>query len=205
MSPTEEKIIVSSKSLFMRYGIKSITMDDVARELAISKKTLYQYFSDKNDLVTKVLTHHLDIISNECIKTFVETANPIDQMLAMSRQRAEDMSSMNPALLYDLKKYYPESWTELEKYKTEFIYNHIVANIQKGIEGGWYHNHIKTDIIAHIYVHLVDIMISNGDELKKNYNQKELHLSVITYHLHAVCTKKGLDHLNKRLTEKNHQ
>ncbi|MBX7204025.1 MAG: TetR/AcrR family transcriptional regulator [Bacteroidia bacterium] len=189
----------------MRYGIKSITMDDVARELAISKKTLYQYFSDKNDLVKKVLTHHLEIASNACKKTFEEITNPIDQMLVMSRERAEDMSNMNPALFYDLKKYYPESWIELEKYKTEFIYSHIIKNMQNGIEGGWYHSNIKTDIVAHIYVHLVDMMIGGGDNLKKQYNQKELHLSVINYHLHAVCTKKGLDHLNKRLTEMNHQ
>ena len=189
----------------MRYGIKSITMDDVARELAISKKTLYQYFTDKNDLVKKVFAQHLLHISTACTKTFEESSNPIDQMLSMSMQRAEEMNKMNPALLYDLKKYYPERWQELDKYKNEFIYGRIILNMQKGIEAGLYHDSIKTDIVARIYVHLVDIMIGSENELKKHYNQKELHLSVITYHLRAVCTKKGLDYLNKRLTELNHQ
>ncbi|HLP33433.1 MAG TPA: TetR/AcrR family transcriptional regulator [Bacteroidia bacterium] len=200
-NPVEEKIISTAKGMFMRYGIKSITMDDVARELAISKKTLYQYCTDKNDLVQKVFTRHIEQVSKECSVACIDVSNPIEQLLKLSVMRAEDLNNMHPALLYDLKKYYPEQWQELDKYKNEFIFGMIWKNLEQGKATGLYREDINHEIVARFYVYLVDTVLDVDGLMRKKYDGKILHHEMVTYHLRAICTKKGLDYLNKKIKD----
>ena len=187
----------------MRYGIKSITMDDVARELAISKKTLYQYFADKSDLVKKVFTTHLEFISKQCRTACDQSKGAIDQLLQLSTMRADDLSKMNPSLLYDLKKYYPERWQELDNYKNEFIFNIIENNLRNGIESGLYREDLNREVVARFYVYLVDIVMDADGVMRQKFDVKILHHEMVTYHLRAICTKKGLDYLNKKIKDSN--
>lgn len=176
-------------------------MDDVARELAISKKTLYQFFADKSDLVTKVFTRHIEQVSNECRSVCTNEMHPIEQLLKISEMRAEDLNNMHPALLYDLKKYYPEQWQELDRYKNDFIFGMIQNNLIRGKEMELYRQEFNAEIVARFYVYLVDTVLDAEGIMRKKYEGKMLHLEMVTYHLRAVCTKKGLDYLNKKLKD----
>jgi hypothetical protein len=115
--------------------------------------------------------------------------------------RAEDLNNMHPALLYDLKKYYPEQWQELDRYKNDFIFGMIRNNLEKGTQMGLYREDFNPEVVARFYVYLVDTVLDADGLMHKKYDAKMLHMEMMTYHLRAVCTKKGLDYLNKKLKD----
>ena len=125
MSDNEDikiKILREAETLFMKYGFKSITMDDMSRELGISKKTLYQYFEDKNDLVNQTVKQHLEDQMDEC-KTLEERKNdPITFMLNITDSVSSKRRQINPGVLFDLKKYFKPAWDKLHDFKTNYIF-----------------------------------------------------------------------------------
>ncbi len=104
----KERIIKSALNLFWRYGIKSVTMDDIAKDLGISKRTIYQHYSDKEAILALVIQEEIKSQKCEMEKLDQQASNPIEQMMYSSTQMRDTLSNMNPTLLYDLKKYYPE-------------------------------------------------------------------------------------------------
>ena len=138
-----DEIIVSISTLFMKYGIKSVSMDDVSRELGISKKTLYQYFKDKDELVTKVVEHHAELLSGEMFKMVSENANAIEQLLQVSKFVSQYLKNINPSVTYDLKKYYPQIWKNVNLNNRDYIFNQIKQNMINGIKEGLYRSDIN--------------------------------------------------------------
>jgi len=163
MNEELKKILASARDLYMKYGIKSITMDDVARELAISKKTLYQYVTDKDDLVGKVIDNEILIRQEEICKCFRIGYNAIEELFEISIFMNNLMRNQNPATQYDLKKYYPEHYQKTEKARREGIYEYIHLNLKKGIKEGLYRDDMNKEVIAKLYlwraenVHLDDL------------------------------------------------
>src|SRR5665811_2127221 len=110
MNDELKNILLKVRELYMKYGIKSITMDDVARELGISKKTLYQYVTDKDDLVRKFVDYEIDQKQDEVIRCFNIRFNAIEELFEISFFMNKMMRNQNPATEYDLKKYYPNHY-----------------------------------------------------------------------------------------------
>ena len=115
----------------MKYGVKSLTMDDIARELAISKKTLYLYVVDKDDLVNQAVLMHLNSEEMECNNVFGQSANPIGEMIDLIKWQFKNHGRMNQSALFDLKKYHPESFKEFLAFKDRVIKPRLMANIGK--------------------------------------------------------------------------
>jgi len=120
----------------MMYGIKSITMDDVSRELGMSKKTLYQFVTDKDDLVGKFIDNEIAIRQEEICKCFRTGLNAIDELFEISIFMNKIMRNQNPATEYDLKKYYPEHYQKIVKTRREGIYRYILTNLENGKKEG---------------------------------------------------------------------
>jgi TetR/AcrR family transcriptional regulator, cholesterol catabolism regulator len=190
MDEIKHKILQSAENLFMRYGFKSITMDDVSRELGISKKTLYQYFTDKHDLVSNCITNHLNNTNCSCNNIINENDDAIDAMVKITEFVGNQLKSINPSALYDLKKYFRESWDLLDKNMKSFVYDNIKKNIEQGQKKGYYRKDLKIDIVAAIYVHLINLVI-DPEFVGKGQDTRALHLEIIKYHIHAICTAKG--------------
>ncbi len=199
MDELKEKILVESETLFLRFGFKSITMDDVARELGISKKTLYLHFTDKNDLVNQCVEHHLNRINGLCQKFMDEKGDAISILLAITQYTSGMLKSISQSSMYDLKKYFKSAWDKLEANRKEFIYSSIRSNLELGIKKGLYRKDIHPEIIGRIYVHLVGFLIDPENYDQDDMDLRELHLEIIKYHLHAVCTPKGEEILNEKL------
>src|SRR5258706_1385580 len=106
---TKDKILRGAADLFTRYGIRSISMDDIARHLAVSKKTLYQHFADKDELVTVASEAHIEESKKQFESFTTEAINAIDELAKISVCLRKDMTEMNPSLLFDLKKYHPKA------------------------------------------------------------------------------------------------
>jgi AcrR family transcriptional regulator len=159
---TGRKIIEKAQELFMQYGLKSISMDDIARTLGISKKTLYQYVNNKADLIQKGLVMHVEeekMILNEIHKT---AENAIDEMIKISRYVGQTLQKINPSVIHDLQKYYQSSWELMESLHFEHTYFLIKNNIIKGIVEGLYREDVSADIIAKLYIGRIDLVMDKS-------------------------------------------
>lgn len=191
------KIVKGAESLFMRYGFKSITMDDVARELGISKKTLYQYFTDKNDLVNQTVENHLEVEREYCMQLKESEKDPIAFLLGISENFGDEAKHINTAVLFDLRKYFKEAWDKIDAYSKEFIYNQVLENLESGKAKGLYRKEMNERVIALYYVNMIQFMVNPENYQKEVRDFQTVHHELIHYHLHGILTEKGLKQLQK--------
>jgi AcrR family transcriptional regulator len=154
-------ILIKVESLYNLYGIKSITMDDVAREMGISKKTLYRFFNDKKELVEKVIEHQQETWDVQLAKIREKSENAIDELFRVHSHVNEAMKHINPAVNYDLQKYYPEIFDEISRRRRINMQKHLTENMHKGIEQGLYREDINVNIIAMLYLLRIENLVEN--------------------------------------------
>ncbi len=195
----KQKLFSTVESLFMKYGIKSITMDDVSKELGISKKTLYQYVENKKDLIDKVMQQNFANELRDIGEIHQNSKDAIDEMLQVSKHVTQQLREMHPSVVYDLQKYYRESWQEMEKFHEEFIYGQIKQNIERGQQEGLYRLDLDPDIIAKLYVSKTMVIVDESTFPLREYNRETLFLEYIFYHIRGIASLKGL-----KLLEKHH-
>jgi AcrR family transcriptional regulator len=178
----KQDIIKASFDLFMRYGIKSVTMDDIARELGISKKTLYQYVSNKAELIEqKCMTEEIRSTSSDAL----------EEMLRIGRYVVEKLRSMSPTTVYDLRKYYGTIWKRMESQMKQHVYGVISDNIERGIRQGIYRSELNPEIIARLYVGK-SVLVADEDVFESGkYDLATLHQEYIRYHIHGIASEKG--------------
>jgi AcrR family transcriptional regulator len=189
------------RELYMKYGIKSITMDDVARELSISKKTLYQFVRDKDDLVGKFIENEIELRQEQIFNCFRTELNAVEELFEISIFMNKIMRSQNPATDHDLKKYYPHHYQKIVKTRREGIYNYILLNLKKGKEQGLYREDLNEEIIAKLYlsrsenIHLDDIFTI------EEFTSIKLFIELLKYHIRGIATGKGISVLEKKIKE----
>ena len=185
------KILGTAERMFMRFGIRSVTMDDVARESSISKKTLYRCFKDKDDLVLKTVEQHLNAIREKMDEFNVQEENPIINSLTLANFICNDHRDLNPSLIFDLKKYHPESYGVFSRQRDQIMSNRLLENLKKGIALGLYRPDIQPELIARFYINSVGSLFEPecfpGIELDFVSKFREL----IRYHLHGIVTPEG--------------
>ena len=187
----EEKIIQASHDLFMRYSIKSITMDDIARHLSISKKTIYQYFKDKNDLVLQVTSNHLKEEKLEIQSIKSTTTNAIETLIEESMWLRRNITDMNPSLLYDLKKYHHQAW-ELYLESKEMVYiRSLVETLVKGISEGYFRKDIDPEILAVLRVEQIQMSLENLIYPRSRFEFKDVQTQLFNHFLNGLVSEKG--------------
>jgi hypothetical protein len=191
-----DKIFIKAEELFMQYGIKSITMDDVAKALGMSKKTLYQYVKDKNDLVNQTITRHLTDMDALCEKVFSSENNAILQMLKIAKMMINMHQGVNPGALFDLKKYHPETYQFFTAHKENAIQNQVVKNLKLGIEQGLYRQNINVEITAGFYIALVMECVSSEHKLLSSMPFANKYAELVRYNMYSLCTPKGIEYIN---------
>jgi TetR/AcrR family transcriptional regulator, cholesterol catabolism regulator len=202
MDEAKIKILQGAETLFLRYGFKSITMDDVSRELGISKKTLYQYFTDKNDLVNQTVENHLNKEKHYCLQLVETEKDPIAFLLAISENFGDEAKHISAAVLFDLRKYFKEAWDKIDAYSKEFIYSQVLQNLQQGKEKGWYRKDMNDRVIALYYVNMIHFMVNPDNYQKEVRDFATVHHELVTYHLHGILTEKGMKQLEKLISNK---
>jgi AcrR family transcriptional regulator len=194
---TGERILIEAEQLFFRYGVKSITMDEIATHLGISKKTIYQFYKDKKELVYKVVETKIQKQQVE-MEEITETAiDPVHEVILTSDLLKKVFQNMNPFLLMEVQKYYPRAYGVFQSHRDKCIFTCIFNNIKKGIEMGLYRAGIDVDTIARLRMVCIDAAFNpeNFPLAKKNLN--ELQLQLIEHFLYGICTLKGHKLINK--------
>jgi AcrR family transcriptional regulator len=207
-NPMDEKgleIIAKTAQLFMRFGIKSMTMDDIARQLGVSKKTLYQYVTDKNDLVVKVMQQVVDHEKERATEMCDQHENAIDMLFALSKEVSQKFGQIHPSINYDLQKYHAEAWDIYQSFKTGFIADCILDNINRGIEQGLYRSNLDAYVISRLYTAKMDLC-SDGEMFPPDrYNFMTIHLEMMRYHIRGVANESGLAYLKEKVKQENIQ
>lgn len=185
------KILDKSKTLFMRYGIKSVTMDDIARHLGMSKKTIYQHVNNKADLINKIMK--LDIAEEEqkILKIRQETNNAVEEMFRVSIHVGEKLQQINPSAAYDLKKYYPKTWDLMRSIRHGHIYSIIKENLEQGLTQGIYRKNLNAEVLARFYVGQTALIFDRELFPFPEYKQAEVYLEFIKYHMRGIVSQKG--------------
>ena len=194
-----KEIIEKVSGLYLKYGIKSVTMEDVARELGISKKTLYQYFKDKDDLVKKVVDFHMDM-QHKSMKDFASAKmNAIEELLMVSKFISDFLKRINPSVTYDIQKYYPEIWKNITSNRRDHIYNQIKDNMKRGIKEGLYRKDLNIEIIAHFYLLRLDTASTLDLLTEDKYSYEEIFTAFFRYHIRGIANQKGIDYLESKI------
>ena len=188
----KQKILTKAEEMYMRYGIKSVTMDDIAKELGISKKTLYQYVDNKTDLIEKVIQEHVRVEVEEIEKIIEESSDPIQEMLNIAQYVTQQMKNLSPTTVYDLKKYHKDCWKLMESLHQHHVYKSIKNNIERGIEQGIYRANISPDVISRLYIGSIYLIVDENLFPSRVYPRPSLIHEYITYHILGIASDEGL-------------
>jgi AcrR family transcriptional regulator len=194
-----EKILHQAVEMFLNLGFKSVTMDDIAKALGVSKKTIYAHFGNKTDLVNEVTNHLFDNICGgiDCIKGQQE--NPIKELFEIKKFVMAHLKDEKSSPEYQLKKYYPQIYHSLKAKQFDVMQNSFIDNLKKGVQTQLYRDTIDFDFIARIYFNGM-VSIKDKDLFPlHNYSMNTLMNYYLEYHLRGICTEKGIQELEKQL------
>lgn len=204
----EEKklhIIENVGKLYLKFGIRSVTMDDVAHDVGVSKKTLYQYFTDKADLVSQVIDLYLQ--NPELNIQTHQNENAIDGMFRIREHVSKIFKYYNNNVEYDLKKLYPELYKKVHNAKRERILNNTLKNLKNGISQGLYRKDLETELIAKLQVGRMLYTLNPDYQIFEEHeiNSLDVFDKIMSYHMHAICTEKGLKYYIEKLNIVQHE
>ena len=187
----KERILLKSHELFNRYGIRSVSMDDIAAQLAMSKKTLYQYYTDKDELVTAVFSAVMENNRIECTVNKEKAENAVHEVFMAFDMVQEMFSNMNIAVLYDMEKYHPVCFKKYLEYKNGFMYQMIRSNIERGGKEEVYRDDIDVDIMTRYRIY--SIMLSFNTQVFPNNRSNVVYIEqqLLEHFLNGLATSKG--------------
>ncbi len=187
----KQKIIDGAERLFFQYGVRSVSMDDVARELSVSKKTLYQYFENKDQLVLEVTKQRMlqEVHQYETIPS--HAANAIEELSMISKCLKATVRHLNPSMLYDLQKYHNEAWNVFLDFKQGFIRGTISDNILRGKTEGYYRPEINEHILSILRVEIIQLTFDERIFPQEEFDFTEVQMQIFDVFVHGLLTEKG--------------
>ena len=199
----KDRILAKAADLFMRYGIKSITMDEIASSLGISKKTIYQFFTDKDGLVSAVIEQEITKNEMECVQFRDDAADAVHEIFLAVEDLDELLRYTNPLVLYDLEKYHPKAYRRIKDFKYQFLHRAMMENLQRGIDEGVYRADINKDIVAKSRIE-ASFLVFNPDIFPHSrYSMSEVNYQLATLFLHGVVTERGKQLIEQYTNERN--
>ena len=196
----EEKILLGATDLFLNYGFKSVTMDDIANTLGVSKKTIYQHYDTKIKLVEATTHNMFNIIASGIDHICSLEKNPIEEIYSIKQFVMEHLKDEKSSPQYQLQKYYPKIFRALKTKQFGVMQICVVNNLKKGVATGLYRDTINIDFISRLYFNGM-ICLKDKDLFPlKTFSVNMLMNNYLEYHLRGICTPKGLTILHKYIT-----
>lgn len=193
----KEKILVTATELFLDLGFKSVTMDDIADALGISKKTIYEHFGTKRKLVRSCSLNLFEEISKGIDTIIAKKNNPIDELLLIHQFVLKRLREQKSSPQYQLQKYYPEIAQDLQDKKIYQMKVSVIENLDRGIAQKVYRNDIQTDIVWRFYFITLEGIRDKKLFPVENYTIPTLVSNFLDYHLRGIASAKGLKHIEK--------
>jgi AcrR family transcriptional regulator len=198
-----ELILSKAKELFLSYGVKSVSMDDLAKQACISKKTIYQFYADKNELINKIVDDLVQChyqLSKECQVT---AKDAVDEVLQQSGKSFDTWATVNQAFFFELEKSFPDAWQKLEQHKQKTFRPAIIKNLEKGMAENLYRDDLDILFTADIRLHQLTSALQPNNLTDRRMNVSQVISEITLFYLHGITTEKGKKLLYKYLKNRN--
>lgn len=171
-------------------------MDDIARHLAMSKKTLYQYFDDKTDLVEKATADYIQTRQDEYDNATKDTANAIEELHFISKCVRKHFGELNPSMVFDLKKFYPSAWNVFLDYERKTVYESVKDNLERGKKEGYFREGINAEILALLRVEQIHMSLDHSVFPKEKFDFAQVQMEMFDHYVYGLLTTKGQELYN---------
>ncbi|HEX8376934.1 MAG TPA: TetR/AcrR family transcriptional regulator [Pedobacter sp.] len=192
-----ERILTEADDLFCKFGVKRITMDDVAKQLGMSKKTIYQHFKDKNELVYVLIQNMLEAQMKVMDEQAASAENAVQEVFLVVTHLQDMLSKMNPMIFYDLQKYHPEVWTLFKNFRYSYMKDCLLKNLKCGVEEGLFRDNLNFEIMATMRIEQCDMVFNQIVFPPGKYMISEVMIEITEHYLYGLCTLKGHKLINK--------
>ena len=193
----QEKILKTSLELFYKYGIKRVTMDDIAKELGMSKKTIYQFYKEKDDIVNQLCEIEMSKNHKKFEDVFLQAKDPIHEIMLISENLKEMMQHINPIFFLDLQKYHTTAFNQFQAFKEECAFKDILRNIKKGKEEGFYKAEIDEEFTARYRLAQIDMLMFGNYFSFDKLSFSKSHELVLDMFVYGISTLKGHKLINE--------
>jgi len=188
---TRVRISGRAHELIMKYGIRSVSMDDIANALGISKKTIYQYYADKDELIDAIVESIITENQGRCLQYRANARDAVDEVLKAGELLRDMFTDMNPSVLFDLQKYHHKAFTRFLKHKNDFLFTMVKTNIEKGMAEELYRAELNVDVITRFRVESM-MMPFNPDFFSKHkHSLLEVEEQLLDHFLFGIASLKG--------------
>lgn len=193
------RILEHAHELFMQLGIRSVTMDEIARGLGISKKTIYQYYGNKADIVYEVTHAYFEEEQRLHDEAMAQAENALHELTLLIPMVIQSMSRVPAHLIHEVRKYYPRAWGLYEAYKVDVILAKVRQNLLDGIQQGLYRSSMNVDLIARSRVAQVEAGLSAELFPPDQFDHTEVQLQMFELYIYGIVSDKGRELLNNYL------
>jgi AcrR family transcriptional regulator len=193
----ENRILFKARDLMTRHGVKHVTMDDIATQLGISKKTIYQFYKDKDAVVMAVVNLELEEQSLKCQQTQDNADNAVHEMFMILEDIQQMFKNMNPMTMNELAKYFPEAFNRIQTHKDEFMHKIIKTNLIKGIEQGVYRKEIDPEILSIYRLETSFVPFNTALYPFSKFDIGKVTLQIIENFVYGVMSLKGIELMEK--------
>jgi AcrR family transcriptional regulator len=187
----KERISAKAEELFMQFGIRSVSMDDIAHSLGMSKKTLYQYYADKDELVNAMIDNHIREMQTDCEGCREAASNAIHEIFITMERIVDDLGSINPMVLYDLEKFHYKAFQRFKEHKDKYLFRVVRNNIEWGVREGLYRDDIDVDIMSKFRIESMMIPFNVAVFPPGKYNLGHISEMIIQNFAYGLATIKG--------------
>lgn len=198
----KERILAKATDLFMRYGIRSITMDDIAAQLGISKKTIYQFFTDKDAMVDAVVTEEVHRNEEGCRTYKLAAENAVHEIFLAMDSLEEMLKTMNPQLMYDMEKHHPAAFKRLKQYKYQFLFTMVKENLERGTGEELYRSGLNIDLVTRHRIETAFMPFNQDAFPLSKYPMNKTCQELALLYLHSICNVQGKKLIEKYLSER---
>lgn len=198
----KERIQKKADELFNKYGIRSVTMDEIASQLGMSKKTIYQYFSDKDELVDAVIAEAIQHSHEICERDRVAAPNAIGEVFLALEMVNNIFKNMNPGIMFDLERYHPKTFRRFLDHKDKYLYQTIKLNLERGLAEGLYRPEMNVEIGARFRLESMMVAFNPMIFQGMNFSLVQLHREIMMQFLYGSATLKGHKLITKYIEDR---
>ena len=192
-----EKIVAEAFDLFCQNGIKSVSMDDIARHLSMSKKTIYKWFSNKDEVVYSAVRSYLNTVQCDCEAILGSSGNAIEELFNIMGTTRKIFSSMHPSIFHDLQKYHAGAWKLWQDHKNHYIFGKVKQNLERGIAEGLFREDLDTEVIARLRLVQIELPFNQHLFPRHQFELAHVQMATLEHYMLGIATLKGHKLINK--------
>ncbi|MEM8966037.1 MAG: TetR/AcrR family transcriptional regulator [Bacteroidota bacterium] len=190
---SKEQIVSVAEQLFLKYGVRSVTMDDIAKQLGISKKTIYQYFADKDEVVGLATLRILEREKQLIEEVQQQSKNAIHELHLTTKYIRQHITDINPSALFDIQKYHRDAWKIYLEFKDSVFIQTTESSIRRGMEEGYFRGDINPKILAKLRIEQIHVAFNEQVFPKNEFDWTEVHLQIFYNFCYGLLTPKGVE------------